>query len=174
MARRSLSSKINSWLWGILLSLAGVVVGVVLIVSMVGLLFWNEASVVRAERAAALASEISTSADIMVWTIRSVGLALLVAGFALIGGPLSAFANIISGFGAMVRFGTAFFAGMLGLGVGTLTLALAWLFYLPWTAALIVLTGAAVILAIAYIGIRIADIRYKASETLLIEDEQAP
>jgi hypothetical protein len=51
-----------------------------------------------------------------------------------------------------VRFGTGIIAWSLGLGLGTLTIALAWLFYRPLLSILILAVGAAIVTSIVYIG----------------------
>jgi hypothetical protein len=161
---RRISSKIDSWLGGILRSLIGVVVGIGLIVGMVALLSWNEIGVLQAERALALGSAaVPANPDILVWTIRPLAVIGLIAGFMLLGGPLAAIANLSAGFGAMVRFGTAIFATGLGLGLGALTIAFVWLFYRPWLSLGVVVIGAAVSIGIVYLGVRIADIRYPST-----------
>ena len=173
MSRR-ISSKIDSWLLGILRSFIGVVVGIALIVGMVTLLSWNEIGVLQAERALALGTApIPANPAILVWTIRPLAIIGLMAGFMLLGGPLAAIANLSSGFGAMVRFGTAIFATALGLGLGTLTIAFVWLFYRPWLSLGIVLIGAAASIGIVYLGVRIADILYP-SEPLPPPDAVPP
>ena len=172
MSRRV--SKIDSWLLGILRSLIGVVVGIALLVGIVALLSWNEIGVLQAERALALGSTpIPANPDILVWTIRPLAIIGLMAGCMLLGGPLAAIANLSSGFGGMVRFGTAIFATALGLGLGTLTIALVWLFYRPWLSLAVVLVGAAVSIGMVYLGVRIADIRY-SSEPLPPSDAEPP
>jgi hypothetical protein len=171
---RRISSKIDSWLLGILRSFIGVMVGIALIVGMVVLLSWNEIGVLQAERALALGTApIPANPDILVWTSRPLAIVGLMAGFMLVAGPLAAIANLSSGFGAMVRFGTAIFAAALGLGLGALTIALVWLFYRPWLSLGVVLIGAAVSIGIVYLGVRIADIRYP-SEPLPPPDAEPP
>jgi hypothetical protein len=171
---RRISSKIDSWLLGILRSFIGVMVGIALIVGMVVLLSWNEIGVLQAERALALGTApIPANPDILVWTIRPLAIVGLMAGFMLVAGPLAAIANLSAGFGAMVRFGTAIFAAALGLGLGALTIALVWLFYRPWLSLGVVLIGAAVSIGIVYLGVRIDDIRYP-SEPLPPPDAEPP
>ena len=173
MSRR-ISSKIDSWLGGILRSLIGVVVGIALIVGMIALLSWNEIGLLQAERALALGTTpVLANPDILVWTIRPLAIIGLMAGFMLLGGPLAAIASLSSGFGAMVRFGTAIFATALGLGLGTLTIAVVWMFYRPWLSLIVVVIGAAVSIGIVYLGVRIADIRYKP-EPLPPPDAEPP
>jgi len=174
MNRRSASSKIDSWLAGILRALIGVVLGVVLIAVMITLLASSEIGLLQAERALALgAAALPANPDLAVWTIRPAALLGLIGGFMLLGGPLGAIASLSSGFGAMVRFGTSILATALGLGLGTLTVALVWLFYRPWLSLMLVLVGGAIAVGILYLGIRIADIRYK-SDPLPPPDGEPP
>ena len=173
MSRR-ISSNIDSWLGGILRAMIGVVVGIALIVGMIALLSWNEIGLLQAERALALGTTpVLANPDILVWTIRPLAIIGLIGGFMLVAGPLAAIASLSSGFGAMVRFGTAIFATALGLGLGTLTIAVVWMFYRPWLSLIVVVIGAAVSIGIVYLGVRIADIRYK-SEPLPPPDAEPP
>jgi hypothetical protein len=90
--------------------------------------------------------------NIITWIIRAVGLVLLVVGFSLVAGPLGVIADFVPFIGSIVRFGTGVIAWSLGLGIGTLTIALAWLFYRPLLSILILAVGAAVVAGIIYIG----------------------
>jgi hypothetical protein len=175
MSPRSVSARIDSWLLGILRALIGVFIGVALIVGMVTLLSWNEIGVLQAERALALgAAPLPSNPDALVWTIRPAATIGMIGGFMLLGGPLAAVANLSRGFGAMVRFGTAIFAMALGLGLGTLTIAFVWLFYRPLLSLIVVVIGAAVVAAILYVGIRIADARYKSEPLPADENPSGP
>jgi hypothetical protein len=90
--------------------------------------------------------------NLITWIIRVVGLALLVIAFALVTGPLGVIADFVPFIGAIVRFGTGIIASSLGLAVGTLTIALAWLFYRPLLSILILAVGAAIVAGIIYLG----------------------
>ena len=154
------SSKIDRWLRGILMALIGVAVGIALVAGMVWLLLWNEIGLLQAERAMLAAPQ----PPIIVWAIRPLGMLGVVAGCYLISAPLSAFANIVPGIGAFVRFGTGILSIAAGLGAGFLTIALVWMFYRPWLAVLTVLAGGVVVAGVLYLGIFIANIGYKSDE----------
>jgi hypothetical protein len=90
--------------------------------------------------------------SLITWIIRAVGLVLLVVGFSLVVGPLGVIADFVPFIGSIVRFGTGIIASSLGLGIGTLTIALAWLFYRPLLSIIILVIGAAAVAGIVYIG----------------------
>jgi hypothetical protein len=160
VAYQSRASKIDSWLRGILFALAGVIVGLALIAGTIVLLLWNEIGLLQAERALLAAPQPPTIA----WSIRALGMLGLTAGGYLVSAPLSAFASIVPGIGVFVRFGTGVMSLAAGLGAGFVTIALVWLFYRPWLSALIVLAGAAIVVGVLYLGILIANIRYKSED----------
>ncbi|MDB5615275.1 MAG: hypothetical protein JWQ22_2928 [Devosia sp.] len=90
--------------------------------------------------------------NIITWIIRGVGLLLLIFGFALVIGPLSVIASVIPFLGSVVGFGTGIIAWIMGLSVGTLTIATAWLFYRPLLSLIIVAVGVAVVFGIIQLG----------------------
>jgi transmembrane protein TMEM43 len=152
-------SKIDAWLRGILFALVGVVVGLALIVGMICLLLWNEVGLLQAERAL-----LAPQPPAIVWAIRPLSIIGLVAGCYLISAPLSAFANIIPGIGAFIRFGTGVVSLAAGLAAGCITIALVWMFYRPWLSAIVLVVGAAIVVGVLYLGIVIANMRYKAED----------
>ncbi len=83
--------------------------------------------------------------NIITWIIRVVGLVLLVVGFALVTGPLSVIASVVPFLGSIVGFGTGIIAWIMGLSIGTLTIAIAWFFYRPLLSLLIIAVGAALV-----------------------------
>src|SRR5690606_29167495 len=76
--------------------------------------------------------------------VRLAGIGLLVFGFALILGPLGVIADVIPFVGWIVRMGTGIVALIAGVLVGTATIALAWFFYRPFTALVVLAIGVAV------------------------------
>lgn len=90
--------------------------------------------------------------NLITWIIRGVGLLLLVTGFALVTGPLSVIASVVPFLGSIVGFGTGLIAWILGLSVGTLTIAIAWFFYRPLLSLLIIAVGAALVFGIIQLG----------------------
>jgi hypothetical protein len=96
-----------------------------------------------------------TAADentIITWIIRGVGILLLITGFALITGPLSVIASVLPFLGSIVGFGTGIIAWIMGLSLGTLTIATAWFFYRPILSLIIVVVGAAIVFGFIQLG----------------------
>jgi hypothetical protein len=90
--------------------------------------------------------------NIITWVVRGVGLVLLIIGFALVTGPLSVIASVIPFLGSIVGFGTSIISSIMGLTVGTLTVATAWLFYRPLLSLIIVAAGVALVFGIIQLG----------------------
>lgn len=82
--------------------------------------------------------------NMMAWIIRGVGMALLMAGFGMILAPLGVLADVLPIAGTIVRMGTGLIGFVLGLLVGTVTIALAWLAFRPVTAIIILAVGGAI------------------------------
>lgn len=89
-----------------------------------------------------------SSNTLLTWIVRLAGIGLLVFGFALILGPLGVIADVIPFVGWIVRMGTGIVALIAGVLVGTATIALAWFFYRPFTALVVLAIGVAVAFAI--------------------------
>ncbi|WP_137150218.1 TMEM43 family protein [Devosia sp. FKR38] len=90
--------------------------------------------------------------NLITWIIRSVGLLLLITGFALVTGPLSVIASVVPFLGSIVGFGTGIIAWIMGLSVGTLTIAIAWFFYRPLLSLIIIAVGAALVFGVIQLG----------------------
>jgi len=90
--------------------------------------------------------------NIITWIIRGVGLLLLVTGFALVTGPLSVIASVLPFLGSIVSFGTGIIAWVMGLTVGTITIAVAWFFYRPILSIVILVVGAAIVFGLITLG----------------------
>jgi hypothetical protein len=90
--------------------------------------------------------------NIITWIIRGVGLLLLVTGFALVAGPLSVIASVLPFLGTIVGFGTGLIAWVMGLTVGTITIAVAWFFYRPILSIIILVVGAAIVFGLIQLG----------------------
>lgn len=86
------------------------------------------------------------------WIVRGVGLLLLFVGFSLILGPLGVVGDVIPFVGALVRMGTGLIGLVLALGVGTLTIAIAWFWYRPLLGVLILVVGFAITAGIVWLG----------------------
>lgn len=78
---------------------------------------------------------------IMTWIIRLVGMVLLITGFGLILAPLGVLADVLPLAGTIVRMGTGLIAFVLGLVVGTVTIALAWFAFRPLLSIAILIVG---------------------------------
>ncbi|MBN9334889.1 TMEM43 family protein, partial [Devosia sp.] len=90
----------------------------------------------------------------MTWIIRIAGLALLIAGFGAVLGPVSVLASVLPFLGSILGFGTGIIAGAAGLGVGSLTIGSAWLFYRPLLALAIFAIAGLIIGGLVFIGRR--------------------
>lgn len=90
--------------------------------------------------------------NLITWIIRGVGLLLLIFGFALVTGPLSVIASVVPFLGSIVGFGTGIIAWIMGLSVGTLTIAIAWFFYRPLLSLIIIAVGAALVFGFIQLG----------------------
>lgn len=93
-----------------------------------------------------------TSNTVITWIVRIVGLLFLIFGFSLILAPLGVIGDVIPFVGSLIRMGTGVVAGVLGVLVGTATIALAWFWYRPLTALIILVIGAAIAFAITRLG----------------------
>jgi len=97
-------------------------------------------------------SDAMTSNTIITWIVRVVGILFLIVGFSLIMAPLGVLGDVIPFIGSLVRMGTGIIAGVLGVLVGTATIALAWFWYRPLTALIILAIGAAIAYGITRLG----------------------
>ncbi len=82
--------------------------------------------------------------NLMAWIIRVVGMVLLMVGFGMILAPLGVLADVLPIAGTIVRMGTGLIGFVLGLLVGTVTIALAWLAFRPVTTIIILAVGGAI------------------------------
>ena len=88
----------------------------------------------------------ASSNTVLTWIARIAGMALLIFGFSLVLGPLGVIGDIIPFVGSIVRMGTGVVAWAAGILVGSATIALAWFFYRPITALIVLAIG--VVLAV--------------------------
>ena len=86
------------------------------------------------------------------WIIRVVGMVLLMVGFGLILAPFGVLADVLPLAGTIVRMGTGLIGFVLGLIVGTVTIALAWLAFRPVTTLIILAIGGGVAFAVYRFG----------------------
>lgn len=108
-----------------------------------------DTGVVPAER---MFKEAETANRIVTWLLRAVGLVFLCVGFALTMAPLSAVGAVLPPVGRLIGAGTGLVGVLLGVVVGTATIALAWFWYRPLLAAGIVVAGLAVAFVLGRIG----------------------
>lgn len=90
--------------------------------------------------------------NLIAWVIRVVGVILLMVGFGLILAPLGVIADVLPLAGTIVRMGTGLIGFVLGLLVGTVTIALAWLAFRPITTIIILAIGGAIAFAVFRFG----------------------
>lgn len=97
-------------------------------------------------------SDALSSNAVLTWIVRIVGLVFLIFGFSMLLGPLGVIGDVIPFVGSIVRMGTGLVAGVLGILVGTVTIAIAWFWYRPLTALIIVAIGVAAAFALSRFG----------------------
>ena len=94
--------------------------------------------------AKAMFEEAQSSNTMMAWLIRLGGFVLMIIGFALLFKPLSVIADVVPFIGNIVEFGTGIIAFLLAFMVSITTIAIAWIFYRP-ILAIVLLVGMAAI-----------------------------
>ncbi len=102
--------------------------------------------------AAEMFEEAASGNASMTWILRLLGIALLIAGFGAVLGPISVLASVLPFLGSILGFGTGIIAGVAGISVGALTIGSAWLFYRPLLALAIFAVAALVIAGIIFLG----------------------
>ncbi|MDP3406480.1 MAG: TMEM43 family protein [Brevundimonas sp.] len=90
---------------------------------------------------------------VLAWIIRVGGVILLMVGFGLILAPFGVLADVLPLAGTIVRMGTGLIGFVLGLLVGTVTIALAWLAFRPVTTVIILLVGGGIAFAVYRLGL---------------------
>lgn len=81
----------------------------------------------------------------MCWIIRIVGIALMFFGLSAVFRPLSVLADVLPILGDIVGIGTGFVAGVIALVCGLTTIAIAWIFYRPVLAIILLAAVAGLI-----------------------------
>jgi hypothetical protein len=89
---------------------------------------------------------------IVTWILRAVGLLLLFIGFTLFMSPFGVLSDVIPFLGSIVRMGTGLIALFLAVVVGTITIAIAWIYYRPLLGIAILVVGALIATGIVYLG----------------------
>jgi hypothetical protein len=106
--------------------------------------------------------------NVVAWIIRVVGMILLMVGFGLILAPFGVLADVLPLAGTIVRMGTGLIGFVLGMVVGTVTIALAWLAFRPITTIIILAIGGAIAFAVYRLG------RGRSKKKLAAEAAAAP
>ncbi|BCW88512.1 hypothetical protein sos41_16530 [Alphaproteobacteria bacterium SO-S41] len=95
--------------------------------------------------ASMMISDQQASENTMTWILRAAGIIGICIGFALILSPLRALANVIPFLARIVGGGIAIIAFALGVPLGLIVIALAWLAYRPLLGGAILLVAAGII-----------------------------
>jgi len=103
---------------------------------------------------------------VITWILRGAGVLVLIIGFSMILAPLGVLADVLPLAGSLVRMGTGLIAFVLGLSVGTLTVALAWITFRPLVALAILICGCAASYGIYRLG-RARSRRNRPVETVM-------
>ncbi|WP_312821475.1 TMEM43 family protein [Brevundimonas sp.] len=81
----------------------------------------------------------------MSWILRGVGFVVMIIGFSMVLGPLGVLGDVVPFIGSIVRMGTGLIAGVLGVSISLVVIAVAWLAFRPIVAvAMLAVAGAAV------------------------------
>lgn len=86
------------------------------------------------------------SNTMITWILRFVGFFMMFIGLSSVFKPLSVVADVVPFIGTLVGIGTGLVAGVIAFGASLVTIAVAWLFYRPLLAILLI--GAAVALVV--------------------------
>ena len=81
--------------------------------------------------AAEMFAEAKAANKVMTWILRGVGVAVMIAAFGMVLGPLGVLADVLPLFGKIVRMGTGLVAGALGISISLVVIALSWLAFRP-------------------------------------------
>lgn len=93
-----------------------------------------------------------TGNTILTWIVRLLGLVFLGVAFGLLFAPIGVVADVIPLLGRIVRMGTGLVAFALAALVGSATIALAWFWYRPVLALIILVIGAGIFVGASYMG----------------------
>ncbi|NPD14079.1 hypothetical protein HOY34_02560 [Xinfangfangia sp. D13-10-4-6] len=86
------------------------------------------------------------------WGIRAGAVAGLILGFSLILRPLTVLASVLPFLGAVMGFGTGLIAGVMGLSLGLVVIAVAWFAHRPLVSVAALVVVAALALALVALG----------------------
>lgn len=85
------------------------------------------------------------------WILRGVGVVLAIAGFGMILGPLGVLGDVVPFIGSLVRMGTGLIAGVLGVGLSLIVIALSWIVFRPVFGIVLLAIAAAIIGGVFYL-----------------------
>ncbi len=88
----------------------------------------------------------------MTWILRGVGLVIMFIGFRLLFGPIAVLGTVLPVLGSIVGAGVGLVAGVLALVVTLITIAIAWLYYRPILAVILIVVGIALLFGASRIG----------------------
>lgn len=95
--------------------------------------------------AAEMFAEAKAANKTLTWILRGVGVAVMIAAFGMVLGPLGVLADVLPLFGKIVRMGTGLVAGALGLSISLVVVAASWLAFRPLLGIGLILLAAGVI-----------------------------
>ncbi len=96
--------------------------------------------------AEAIIKKAQSENTLFAWLLRLGGFVLMVIGFYLLFNPLAVIADIVPFIGNIVEFGTGILAFLLSLIISLTTIAIAWIFYRPVLAGVLLTIAVAVII----------------------------
>ncbi|WP_127521561.1 TMEM43 family protein [Mesorhizobium sp. Z1-4] len=102
--------------------------------------------------AEAMFADAVTGNTVLTWVLRIVGLVFLGVAFGLLLAPIGVVADVIPFLGRIVRMGTGLVAFALAALVGSITIALAWFWYRPVLALVILIVGTGIFYGVSYLG----------------------
>ena len=99
----------------------------------------------------------------LTWVIRIGGLILMLVGFKLTFGLLTGISDNIPLLGSLIRASTTLVSVVMTLALGSVVIALGWIFYRPLLALAVLIGGLAIAAATGYLGRKKADAARPAS-----------
>lgn len=102
--------------------------------------------------AAELFADAIASNKVLTWILRAVGLVLMMIGFSLMFAILGVIGDVIPFVGSIIRAGTGLIALFLTAILGSVTIAIAWIFYRPLIGLAVLAIGLAIAFAAGKLG----------------------
>lgn len=94
--------------------------------------------------AASMFKEAQDENRLITWLLRAGGVLAMFIGFNLIMGPIGTIADVVPFLGDVVRMGTGLMAFLCTVSVAPIVIAIAWFYYRPLVAVVVLVVGAAV------------------------------